>query len=117
MPCLAISTPCRRKLGMPAPGIWKLVTTSVTARSVWSGRCPCPHRRCCDRTACAGSVGSDALQQLVGDRIVAGLAGVLVADAGGQLLERHVRDRPQDAHLAGGGGELVDAVAGGQLGE
>jgi len=42
-------------------------------------------------------VGGDARQQLIGDRIVAGLAGVAVRDAGRELLERHVHHRVEQA--------------------
>ena len=42
-------------------------------------------------------VGRNPLQQLVGDRLVARLAGVAVRDAGGQLLERHVDDGVEQA--------------------
>ena len=42
-------------------------------------------------------VGRDALQQLVGDGLVARLAGVAVRHAGGELLERHVDDGVEQA--------------------
>ena len=42
-------------------------------------------------------VGRHPLQQLVGDRLVARLAGVAVRNAGGQLLERHVDDGIEQA--------------------
>ncbi len=59
-------------------------------------------------------VGRDALQHLVGDRVVAGLAGVAVADAGRELLEGHVRDRVEEAQFVGVLLELVDATGGRQ---
>ena len=51
-------------------------------------------------------VGGDALKHLVGNRLVAGLAGVAVADARREFLEGHVGDRVQQAGVA-----LVDGCA------
>ena len=44
-------------------------------------------------------VGGDALEHAVGDRVVARLTGVAVADAGRELLEGHVGDRVQQPDL------------------
>ncbi len=42
-------------------------------------------------------VGGDALEHPVSDRVIAGLAGVPMGDAGRELLEGHVGDGLQDA--------------------
>ncbi|CPS36224.1 Uncharacterised protein [Mycobacteroides abscessus] len=52
-------------------------------------------------------VGGDALEQLVGDGLGAGLTGVAVRDASGQLLEGHVDHRVEQAL----GEEFVTALA------
>ena len=54
-------------------------------------------------------VGGDAGEQLVGDRVTGGLAGVPVRDAGRELLERDVRDRLERRLVAGvvAGGHVV----------
>ncbi len=60
-------------------------------------------------------VGGDALQHPVCDRVVAHLAGIAVADAGGKFLERDVSDRQQEVGLVsrfflGGGSESLGHV-------
>ncbi|CPT65995.1 Uncharacterised protein [Mycobacteroides abscessus] len=56
-------------------------------------------------------VGGDALEQLVGDGLGAGLAGVAVRDAGGQFLEGHVDDRVEQALREG---DVLAVLAGGE---
>ena len=95
---------------MLAPGISKLMTSLATAFIISSGLMSnaAVHQVPVEDHVQV-LVGGDAGEQLVGDRVAGGLAGVPVRDAGRQLLEGDVGDRLERRLVAGvvAGGHVV----------
>ena len=96
MPPTAILTALRRKFGIAKPGIWKFARIrqiECIGRSGAMSRAAAADAPVEDHVQVL--VGGHPLEQLVGDRLVARLAGVAVRHPGGELLERHVDERIQ----------------------